>query len=82
VWELLAAFVPYDTYQNEGFWYLHHEHQFIVGEVVIVNGDPPDILTQRRLDDQLSRQVQLVERFFHFFFPRSQSVNTADSVPV
>ncbi len=57
----------YDTHRNEGFWYLHHEHQFVVGEVIVVNRDPPDILTQRRLDDQLSRQIQLVERFLHFF---------------
>ena len=45
--------------------YLHHEDQLVIGQIVIVDGNPPDVVTQRRLDDQLPGQVQLVERLLH-----------------
>lgn len=38
---------------------LHHQHQLIVGDVLIVDGDTSNIVTQLGFDDQLSTQVQL-----------------------
>ena len=58
---------------------LHHQHQlvvsedkfrkrstvFILREVVIVDRDPSDVLAKGGLDDQLARQIKLVEAPLH-----------------
>ena len=45
--------------------YLHHEDQLVIGQIVIADGNPTDVVTQRRLDDHLPGQVQVVERLLH-----------------
>ena len=58
---------------------LHHQHQLVISEhefskrltalilreVVIVDGDPSNVLAKGGLDDQLARQVKLVEAPLH-----------------
>lgn len=38
---------------------LHHEHQLIIGNVFIMDGNASDVVTQLGFDDQLPAQVQL-----------------------
>ena len=58
---------------------LHHQHQLVISEykfskgltalilreVVIVDGDPSNVLAKGGLDDQLACQVKLVEASLH-----------------
>ena len=37
---------------------LHHQDQFIIGDVLIVDGDAADVVPQLNLDDELAAQVQ------------------------
>lgn len=39
---------------------LHHEDQLIIGQVIIVYGDPPDVIPQAGLDDDLPCHIQIV----------------------
>ena len=43
---------------------LHHEQQLVVGDVFVVNGHAPDVVSQAGLDDQFPSQIhwQKVER--------------------
>ena len=39
--------------------HLHHQDQLIIGQVIVVDGDPPDVISQARLDDQLPCHIKI-----------------------
>ncbi len=49
--------------------HLHHEHQLVIREIIIVDGNPPNVVAKRGLDDQLASQIQLVEGLLHYGYP-------------
>lgn len=48
---------------------LHHEHEFVVGDVFVVNGNSPHVLAQPHFYQQFPRQVHFVVfvAFFSFY---------------
>ena len=62
---------------------LHHQHKFIICDILVVNGYTSDVISKGNLDNQLATQIKLIERALwpsstcHFHLVMSVNINSS-----